>query len=269
MSAAGLRCGATDRDGQVGMSVVVRTHGGLGNQLFQLFYARLYARDRRAPLRECHDIRYRHAFPRSGELDHAIEPGPATELISAFRIPKIMTRLKLGAGSLNLLGTTFLDGYFQQPADYASFHDTALRRELIRLRTELGVAAVPDRDVGMHLRLGDFFSTDAALLDHLENRLRRLRAGVAIITNEEERLSTPAVASKLAAAGAYIVPTGDMTAEQVLRTLASFREVDGNESTLLFWASVLSGMHCEFRSPNLHALRARFRGALQTTDIPA
>jgi len=250
------------------MSVVVRTHGGLGNQLFQLFYARLYARDRNQPLQECHDLRYRHAFPRSEELDRAIEPGPATQRISALRLPKIMTRLKLGGEALSLFGTTFLDGYFQQPADYVEFDDLALRRELTRLQIELGVAHAPDRGVGMHLRLGDFFSTDAAVVDHIESRLRRVSAGVGIITNEEQRLGAPAVASTLAAARAYIVPTGDMTAEGVLRTLASFREVDGNESTLLFWASVLSGMDCEFRTPNLHALRARFRAALEMADTP-
>lgn len=248
------------------MNTVVCTHGGLGNQLFQLFYARLYARARQTPLQERHDLRYPHAFPRSGELDRAIEPDAVTEWISSLRLSKIATRLNLRRDAITLFGTTFLDGYFQRPADYAEFDDAALKRELIRLRIELNVAPASEHGTAMHLRLGDFFKSEAAVLEHLETRLARVSAGAGIITNEEHRLEPPAIAAKLEAAGAYIVPTSDMSAEQVLRTLASFHRVDGNGSTLLFWASVLSDMECEFDSADLRALRSRFRTALTTAE---
>lgn len=248
------------------MNVVVRTHGGLGNQIFQLLYARLYARTRNATLCELHDLRYQHAFARSDELSRASSPGLLARLVSFLRLPKIATRLKLRREAVGLFHTIYLDGYFQRVADYAEFDDGLLKQELDRLRVELGVASVLTRTTGMHLRLGDFFATEAAVLAHLDKRLKSVGAGAGIITNEEHRLASPAAAKALKEMGAHIVPTGDMKAEQVLRTLASFSRVDGNDSTLLFWASVLSGMECEFSTPELRALRSRFLAVLATQE---
>ena len=72
------------------MNVVVRTHGGLGNQLFQLLYGRLLAERHRATLYELHDIRYEHAFARSRELAGRPAPPPPARPISSLRLPKIL-----------------------------------------------------------------------------------------------------------------------------------------------------------------------------------
>lgn len=251
------------------MNVVVRTHGGLGNQIFQLFYSRLYARSRNATLCELHDLRYRHAFARSDELTRAPAPNWPAQVVSSLRLPKIATRLKLHRETVTLFRTIYLDGYFQRVADYAAFDDASLRQELRRLRVELAVVSAPTRPTGMHLRLGDFFTSEADVLAHLNKRLKSVDTGAGIITNEEHRLASPAVATILEEMGAHVVPTGDMKPEQVLRTLASFNRVDGNDSTLLFWASVLSGMECEFSSPELRALRSRFLAVLAPQKVPA
>jgi hypothetical protein len=244
------------------MNVIVRTHGGLGNQIFQLFYARLYAVTHKVRLFEIHDLRYAHAFERSSALASAPLPPLPMQAISALRLPKIATRLKLCRDAMTIFGATYLDGYFQCVADYAPFDDLLLRGELLRLRAELNVTPAPAEGLGIHLRLGDFFTSEAAITTHLKERLMRLGSGASIITNEEHRLNTPPMAEVLAMVGARIIPTGDMSAEAVLRTLAGFARVDGNDSTLLFWASVLSGMECEYRNPELRALRARFLRAM-------
>ena len=242
--------------------VVVRTHGGLGNQTFQLLYARLFARRTYARLFEVHDLRYAHGFVRSNDLEQAPLPSIGVRAVSALRLPKLLTRLHLPKDKVTLCGVAYLDGYFQQIADYNRFDDVSLRRELLKIREELKVADFPTREVGMHLRLGDFFKSDAEVVQHLNERLGRLGPETEIVTNEESRLRTPQVTEVLAEKRASIIPTTDMTPEQVLRTLASFRQVDGNDSTLLFWASVLSGMQCEYQNVELRALRARFLAAL-------
>lgn len=244
------------------MNVVVRTHGGLGNQLFQLLYGRLLAEQHRATLYELHDIRYEHAFARSRELAARPAPPPPARAISSLRLPKILTRLGLTRDAVGILDTTYLDGYFQRASDYAVFRDAEVREQLLLLRRELRVATAPTRDQGVHLRLGDFFTSEAAVTEYLSGRLSRIGAGAGIVTNEEARLRTPEMSEAIAAAGAYIVPTGDMSAEEVLRTLASFRRVDGNDSTLLFWASVLSGMECKFHHAELRVLLNRFHAIL-------
>lgn len=238
--------------------VVVRTHGGLGNQLFQLLYARLYARLQRADLYEVHDSRYAHAFARSEELVRAPEPSPFRRAVSALRIPKIATRFKWPCDAIQLFDTTYLDGYFQRLDDYVPFGDDLLRDELVELRNELAVSDTPERGCGMHLRLGDFFTSEAAIVAHLNERLSRIGKDIYIVTNEEDRLATPDVSALLQVNGANVLPTSDMSPEDVLRTLASFRNVDGNDSTLLFWASVLSGMQCHYRNVELRMLRERF-----------
>lgn len=238
--------------------VVVRTHGGLGNQLFQLLYARLYARSQSADLYEVHDARYAHGFGRSEELVRVSGPSPFRGAVSALRIPKVATRSGWPCNAFHLFGTTYLDGYFQHVDDYIRFSDDLLRFELIRLRKELSVSNTPERERGMHLRLGDFFASEAAVIAHLDERLRRIGPDTYIVTNEEGRLATPEISAALKMNGAHVLPTNDMTPEDVLRTLASFRNVDGNDSTLLFWASVLSGMNCEYRNTDLRMLRERF-----------
>lgn len=243
--------------------VVVRTHGGLGNQIFQLFYARLFAQRAHASLLETHELRYAHRFARSNELEQASAPPTRARAVSALRLPKILTRVRLQKDAITIFGFTYLDGYFQRVADYDEFDDASLRRELLRLRGEFGLSEIPTREVGMHLRLADFFKSDADVVQHLNERLRRLGPNTEIVTNEEFRLHAPSVAEALAAKRASIVPTTDMTPEQVLRTLASFRHVDGNDSTLLFWASVLSGMQCDFSNSELCSLRARFLAVLE------
>lgn len=240
------------------MRVVVRTHGGLGNQIFQLLYARLFAARSGAALFEAHDLRYPHAFARSSELSRHPAPRGIEKILSELRLPKVATRINMPRDALKVGGTVYLDGYFQKVSDYAPFPDELIRDELLRLRSELGISGTPARDHGVHLRMGDFFTTEAAVAEHLSARLARVRSGADIVTNEEARLSTPAARAALDSANARILPTGAMSAEDVLRTLASFREVDGNDSTLLFWASVLSGMACDFKAPELRQLRGRF-----------
>lgn len=240
------------------MRVVVRTHGGLGNQIFQLLYARLFASQHGASLFETHDSRYPHAFGRSKELLRHPAPHGIRKTVSGLRLPKVATRLKLRRDAVRIFGTVYLDGYFQRVADYIPFEDVLIRDELLRLRSELGISKTPTRDHGVHLRMGDFFTTEAAVVEHLEARLARIRKGANIVTNEEARLATPTARATLDAVNARIIPTGDMSAEEVLRTLATFREVDGNDSTLLFWASVLSGMACEFETRELRELRGHF-----------
>lgn len=243
--------------------VVVRTHGGLGNQIFQILYARLYSSRASAILSEVHDPRYAHGFGRNSEIACAPAPSAPSRAVSALRLPKVSTRLRRRCDAITLFGTTYLDGYFQQMVDYAGFDDASLRRELIRLREELQIPDRPTHAHGMHLRLGDFFTSDAAVTAHLNERLAQIGPDTGIITNEEARLRTPSAAAALSANRAWVVPTADMTAEQVLRTLASFQQVDGNDSTLLFWASVLSGMQCAYRNLELRALRQRFLDALK------
>jgi hypothetical protein len=107
---------------------VLRTHGGLGNQLFQILFARSFAEQHGFILREVHDQSYDHAFPRSTALKHAGAPSTWQRAISAIRVPKISSH-KFGRTEKpwKLRHTAFLDGYFQSVESYR-----LLRRGIIK-----------------------------------------------------------------------------------------------------------------------------------------
>lgn len=69
-------------DNQRSYNVVVRTHGGLGNQIFQILYARLLAHGREPKL--IHDANYPHAFGLSTAFAGHPQPGSITRLISGY-----------------------------------------------------------------------------------------------------------------------------------------------------------------------------------------
>ena len=55
--------------------LILRTHGGLGNQLFQVAYGRLYSKKFNLNLKEIHDSNYKHKFGRIKELGKYLRDG--------------------------------------------------------------------------------------------------------------------------------------------------------------------------------------------------
>lgn len=242
------------------MAVFVRTHGGLGNQLFQIFYARLLAVDRAQNYTEIHDANYAHAFPRSRELRAAsVSANWWQKSISAVRVPKILRTLGFStSGKFSFVGHCFLDGYFQFAEDYEEFSELAVKEELDSLRHELGinVAAAPIGPAVYHIRLGDFFNDTDSAIAHANERVQALSDGSSIITNQEEIFEEASIARTLNEKGCRILSTQGFSAEEVLRLMVQFEEIISNDSTLAFWASVLGGRKATFESQRLNLLHA-------------
>ena len=239
------------------MPVVVRTHGGLGNQLFQIFFARLLSECRRTHYCEIHDLNYDHQFGRSTELTSS--PLQATRLqrsLSRLRIPKLLTRSGLRKREhLQVLGNIFCDGYFQKKSDYLEFSATKIRQQIDGLRRELNINPAAEKKTTLyHLRLGDFFANAEAARNHLSNRILDLCPGSTLITNQEELFETPEVREKLALNSCVLQTTRNFKSEDVLRLMSSYQIVITNNSTLALWASVLGGGQTEFTDTRLAEL---------------
>ena len=102
------------------MSVIVRTHGGYGNQIFQVFYARLYAEQYSKELREIYDGAYYHGFLRSSELYQAPEPTKFECFISSLRVPKLLQKTRINfVRPFRFCGSVYLDSYFQTVTSYS------------------------------------------------------------------------------------------------------------------------------------------------------
>lgn len=239
--------------------VVLRTHGGLGNQLFQILYGRLFAEKHSCKMFVVHDMNYRHQFPRAMVPLAAMPPSGWKAVISAARIPKFLQRgLRGDEKPWRFLGVWFLDGYFQDENQYLNFDDESIQRQLLCLASELRISPAQNDAHLVHLRLGDFFCNQDSAIRHIIDRLSYIPIGSHIITNEESLLNNPEVKELMAKRCACLVTTIGFSAEDLLRTIAGYRQIDANDSTLIFWAHVLSGSQVSFRSPRLSSLAAKF-----------
>lgn len=248
------------------MKAVLRTHGGLGNQIFQVLFARLYTSDSYAALCEIHDARYKHRFDRSNELGESAGcMSHLQQLVSSCRLPKILNRLGLSTQEkISLFGTVYLDGYFQSVHYYESFPSGKVAEQLIRVRDELKITNENKQGLLVHLRLGDFFSSvDAARL-HTINHLREIKPNSTIITNQESLLAEPELQSMLNNMGCVVQTTEGFSPEKVLRLMSQFEKIIANDSTLTFWASVLGGCNVEFKNPTLNETNLFFKNCLNS-----
>ena len=244
--------------------VILRTHGGLGNQLFQVLYGRLFAEKFGLDLREVHDIRYKHAFPRSTLLRQpAKSPDSYQHLLSSLRLPKVLQRItKKLDRAIYLFGDAYLDSYFQDAGAYTIFATEVIERHLRSLAAELSIRPAYIDQCLVHLRVIDFFKSRSDSIDHVVQRLSTVSPNSSIITNDEELLAEPTIAALIAAKNCTLVSTAGFPAEDVLRKMAAYRRLDANDSTLVFWSSVLGGGQLTLRNAGLRAIRELFVGSL-------
>lgn len=248
------------------MSVVVRTHGGLGNQLFQILFARLTANARHTGYAEVHDLNYAHGFKRSTELEHAPLRATALQLrVSSLRLPKLLLRSRLWCTEqVNLFGSVYLDGYFQCADDYERFADAQIASEVARLRRELHIepTGATDKRSLYHIRLGDFFNDPGAARSHALKRVDELAPGATVITNQEELFQDAQIRERMQAKQCRLHSTADYASEDVMRLMSTHGLIVTNNSTLALWASVLGNCRTVFDDSRLAAVHDRlFRAA--------
>lgn len=241
--------------------VVARTHGGLGNQLFQVLYSRLFAgslADSR--LFVIHDRNYPHAFALSPVFTEGGEAPFPAGLVSRIRMPKILERIGISqSGRFSIGGGVYIDGYFQNVDDYRDWSDLEIASQLERLRIALEIkSGNPDQGILHHIRLGDFFTTEAAEIQHLEERLSTLPDGCSVMSNREELIKGSVLGDTLSSKRIQVVPSGGDSAETVITKMSRYGEIVTNNSTLAFWAACLGDRKLVTESAKLNALYARF-----------
>ena len=236
-------------------SIILRTHGGLGNQLFQIFYGRLISDEFKMDLREVHDLNYKHKFNRCEVPATSPAPSILQSAVSSLRVPKVFERLfRRQESPLKIGQNWYLDGYFQDKILYENFSPAAIHKNLQTIANELNILPADDDTLLVHLRVGDFFNNKNTACLHILERLLDIPNGSALMTNDEELLSDGDISKLIKAKKASLISTKKMSAENVLRAISRHRKVDANDSTLVFWAHVLSGSQVDFKSVRLSAL---------------
>jgi len=221
--------------------IMIRTHGGLGNQLYQVFYVLLLKNLYEAKVLLWHDENYYHKFKLAGCFDY-LKSSKGMPLILRIRLIKLFKKIGI-LGNLERLRfgvVVYLDGYFQDIETYNDFTRTEKEKVLNILRHQLNINSFWKDEPLVHLRLGDFFQDDKSKIAKLDSMLQRASeiGHFHCITNEEDLVKKRLKYLKL---DAEIAQTANMTAVEVLRLMASYKHIISNGSTLATWAAILGG----------------------------
>lgn len=241
--------------------IVVRTHGGLGNQLFQMVYSTLCAKQQACnSVFYIHEANYPHRMP--FELPEIGEPltTPIIRALSATRLPKVLYKLGISrAERVTIVNNMFLDGYFQSIDQYRDFSSQDIADTIQMFRSAVGIRSKPKHNRLVHIRLGDFFGSEAEQRKHLESRISSLVANDTIISNRDDLFYENATISKiLDAKNITYRNTSDLSGRRVLSLMSDYATINSNNSTLAFWATVLGGRKLEISDSRLQKLYEYF-----------
>ena len=232
-------------------SVHVVMHGGLGNQLFQLFSAQTYALMSDLNFIQLHvELLSKYRTKRILEIEPLLTEDAFFKclvtqmpIVGRFRIPKILSKTtgRDRILAIPMLGY-FADGYFQSLQDYSpsQLNETAIvlenwRKELRRQ----GYLSSNVRGRLVHIRLGDFFDQPEVALSHATTRLSEISGYADVITDSEEILMK-AIHGIGRSNNFKIVSSSQRKSWEVLTIMSGYAEISTNGSSLACWATLLS-----------------------------
>lgn len=243
------------------MTIRTILHGGLGNQLFQLFYAELLAKlldDRRLTLvTSCLGS---YAVGRDMELEPFLSNAEVTVAVTRqitalerLRLPKLVRRvaglevvLRLGSGRM------LVDGYFQAPQAYARFGAAPVAAQLAQwnlLLSRQERIVAPLREHLTHVRLTDFVTAGQDPEVLAAPIVERVPENGYMITDDERTIGA-LIARRPEAGRPTLISTVGMSSWAVLKTMSEFREIDTNGSSLACWAASLTGARLSSTNPD-------------------
>lgn len=239
---------------------ILRTYGGLGNQIFQILHARLFVRKMNINLYEIHDSKYEHAFERSKSLTIKQYPSSIERIISNLRIPKVYQIITRRLEEPIIIANSYyLDGYYQSKKNFEVYSKLQIKEEINYLRKELSIQCENKNDILIHLRVGDFFTNSKDAKKHVIERLKKIPIKSHIMTNDENLLMEPDVFELITAKEALVIKTKELSAEDVLKIMVNYSHIDGNDSTLVFWATIFSEGYTNLKKNNLIELYKFFK----------
>lgn len=225
------------------MEIRVNIYGGLGNQLFQLFFARcLQEADSSNKLTLITGLEGSYATVREFHLsEFSSEKVNVKNLgwFGRFRLVKVLTRLSVIDERLEIFGYNFLDGYFQHKRHYEVFDIEILDRviEYIRVRVFEHQLVKKNHQKLCHVRLTDFFDGDSQSRNFIDTL--NLDEHEAFLTDDEALLGEFVDAKK-------IIPSKELSPFQLIHLMSSYECIISNGSSLAFWGALLG--KCSFES---------------------
>lgn len=224
--------------------ILVKTHGGLGNQLFQMFFAlALSDKIQDKGITVFHHSRYKHRFELSPIFERYRKETSTDRyrIISSLRIPKLLTKMGLrSSGYLHLGSLYILDDYFQDLEHYTCFTSKNLKSSMKAIKSLFPHEPCSRKDSLYHMRLRDFFRSEREEEGYLLESIKNVRDGSDIITNNDDLFEKLVDLAQLEQRNIHLIKTSAVKAEDILRLMINYRTINSNGSTLAVWAAVLS-----------------------------
>jgi len=233
----------------------VRTHGGLGNQLFQVFFLMLKAKNEK--IYYFHDDNYAHGF--KWELPKAmrfVEAKGWERLLLQVKLPKLLKKTNISSsGSVRVGNYHFYDGYFQDRSFYESFSECDIQAVLRYLNDwcEIDQSKRVDKSL-YHLRLGDFFESEDEEIAYAEKKLNEIPCKSCVISNRDDIFCRKNLEDFYKTRDIKYYFTANKSPLSLLRFMSAFESIETNGSTLAFWAGLLTGKKIVLNNSRLDAL---------------
>ncbi len=236
--------------------IILHSHGGLGNQIFQILAAELFSSKYNIKkIRLYHNNSYSHSFELCDNINIYDMAYGEILFLSKLRLPKIMFRLNFSGNEYLNIGKYFiLDGYYQDLPFYQKFSRKIIDSKLLLLRKLLLFNDTKIKKTLYHLRLGDFFLNNELAISYSIKYLEKCEKSSHLITNQEELLNSDSLKKIINNKKIKIIGTKKLKPIELLNLMASYENIISNSSTLAFWASILGNSNLKIKSKRLTKL---------------
>ena len=223
--------------------ILIRTTGGMGNQLFQYFFAFcLKEKVNAKKIFLSHSARYKHKFKLLEDFKYLLPKQNFWELISRLRIPMILRRLNIiDKGVLKIGKFYWLDDYFQNKNDYKEFSSLEIANSLKKIRKIiLNKKTLPTINKTInHFRLRDFFKDKIKEKEYLIKRIQNLENNSTIISNNDDIFFKEEIKNILKYKIINLIESKYFDAKDVFWEMMKYEKIVSNGSTIAFWASII------------------------------
>jgi hypothetical protein len=235
--------------GKTGFTLELVLHGGLGNQLYQLFYALCVSRMydiKRVIVNQDHLSRY--STPRKFELGifeldslFGCDVDYSRSCFGGLRLPKFANKISQNESELKLGSILLVDGYFQNVNSYRRFSQIDLQECLTVLR-EAYFKNQPKAEDNLaclhHIRLSDghFSIGDQQEIEFLESYFLS-ESPTFIMTDKEDVVRS--IGKNVGCSSFHIVKSDSLSPCELLAKMGTFCAIKSNGSTLALWSSII------------------------------
>lgn len=224
------------------MRIKLTLHGGLGNQLFQL--NRAYEFFCQSPSASIYINTYyleRYTVPRQFDARSLSELVFSDRLVveskPVIRWAKAINRLLATDQCFRIKNSVYIDSYCQGKVNYKE--SEFLKKVVIDVRANKHFRDDVSKFNLIHIRLTDFITTKSDI-DQTKNWLTSLPLDTCyhVFSDDLElaqKLMSPELKQK-----ACIIETDTFSAHDLLSSMASYKNIYHNGSTLAYWAQLVS-----------------------------